>query len=148
MVTFLVKPESATRLRAFGYVRRMDDAWRNLSEPWERMSWARRRAGFSRASAAAEALGIAEHTYRTWERATENGGRWPTNLALLQSVGKKFGVSWVWLATGAGAPIADPQTTEATEAMSATIHRLPAAKRPDAIRAALAVLESYAKEAS
>lgn len=57
------------------------------------------------AKAAAESLGIKEHTYRAYERAP--GGK-SKNITLDHQnairFGKKFGVSWEWLLTGQGTP--------------------------------------------
>lgn len=117
------------------------------SEPWQRMRWARQHAGFRRAIAAAEALGIGPNTYRSWERSVEDGGRWPSSLAMLQRVARKFNVNWTWLATGVGEPLSDSEVQEAAETFSAKVYELAPDKRGDAVRAAIAVLESYRRKA-
>ena len=136
--------ENNTESRVARYAAPMN-AWDHLTEPSERMRWARLRAGFQKGADAARALGISEHTYRTYERSTADGGRWPSSLASLQAIAQRFNVDWTWLATGNGSPLLDPRDQADTQRLTASIHRLPVEKREDAIRAALSVLESYSK---
>ncbi|MCW5730437.1 MAG: LexA family transcriptional regulator [Alphaproteobacteria bacterium] len=63
----------------------------------ERLAFARKRAGFRSASAAARALGVPEVTFR----AHENGLRGLTE-ATARSYGQAFRVNWAWLVTGDG----------------------------------------------
>lgn len=123
----------------------MDD-WRFLATPPARLRWARRHALFETAADAARALQIEAPTYRTYERETEDGGRWP-KPAQLQRISKRFGVNWVWIEMGQGAPLIDPELADDMALVSDKVQRLPADKRRDAINAALGVLESYIRKA-
>lgn len=80
--------------------------WTQLREFHERMRWARQRAEFAKGKDAAEALSIKAPTYRTYERATDEGGRQPP-LTEIQRIARRFKVSWEWLATGDGVPMLD-----------------------------------------
>jgi hypothetical protein len=101
----------------FGNIRSMEITnWSELENQWERLKWARLRwqakLGVSdNASAAAESLGIKPGTYRAYERPA--GGE-QKNIALsfehAQKIARKFGVSWVWLLSGEGAPYEAPAT--------------------------------------
>jgi transcriptional regulator with XRE-family HTH domain len=109
------------------------------------MRWARIRAGFARASDAAEAMQIASPTYRTYERPTEDGGRWP-KTATLQRIAKTFRVNWTWLETGQGEPGEAELTTEETNIIELA-RRIPRDKSADALNAAASVLRSFIKDA-
>ena len=70
----------------------------------ERLIWARKRAGFNSARAAAIAMGMNEHTYRAYEsgyRGEERG--LPKDLA--ERVARFFRVRLSWLLTGEGEPV-------------------------------------------
>jgi len=122
----------------------MAGKWEDLADGWERLRWARIQAGFERAKDAADSVGVKPVTYRSYERPEEQQGRKPP-LPLLRQFAKRYRVSWVWLATGLGAPDSDdnaeghPLLTSIQERVEA----IPADKRDDAIRAALSVLESF-----
>lgn len=86
-------------------------AWSNLSEPWERVRWARlywqRKAGSAETmKAAAESLGMQENTYSAYER--EPGTSKHTALDHQRAIqfGDKFKVNWVWILTGKETPFA------------------------------------------
>jgi len=69
-----------------------------MSEAYERLQWARERAGFDTATEAARALGIAEPTYL----GHENGSRGFRRVA--ERYARRFGVSLEWLITGRTPP--------------------------------------------
>lgn len=91
-----------------------DERWKSLTEPHDRLRWARiqwqERKGIKpEASAAAESLGMAPHTYRRYERAPD-----ATNYSALDhqkavQFGRKYGVSWAWLLNGKGDPFEQPE---------------------------------------
>lgn len=117
----------------------------NLSEPYGRMRWARERAGFATAKDAAEALGIPDPTYRTYERPTEANGRWP-KIPLLQRIARRFAVNWLWLQDGKGDPTAGAEATDPdVERLVEASKVVDLSKRRDAINAAVSVLESFRK---
>lgn len=114
----------------------------SLDEPFERMRWARRHAGFAKAREAAEALGISDVTYRSYERGPEHAGRWP-KIPLLQRIAAKFGVSWLWLQDGQGDPFGGVLGDEDLRRLAEAAKVVDISKRADAINAAVSVLESF-----
>lgn len=72
----------------------MTTDWTTLYEPWERLKWARKQAGFDTASAAADSLGMKKDTYSAYER--EPGKSKHTQLDHQSAIrfAKKFKVSW------------------------------------------------------
>lgn len=131
----------------------MAERWQELREFWERMRWTRlhyaHRQGdiIFRPTDAARTLNVQPVTYRTWEQAKENGGRVPP-LEAIQGIAGKFGVSWVWLATGQGSPFHDPRMEEQFNAFARRLPEVPEERREDALAAMRAVLESFARRAS
>jgi hypothetical protein len=87
-----------------------DSNWTLLEEPWDRLRWARnhwqkKTGGPVTARAAAEALGLQENTYTTYERApAKSSGARGFSPTLAVKFGKKFKVAWTWLLTGEGTP--------------------------------------------
>lgn len=123
----------------------MDDSWRNLAHRWERLRWARLRAGFDRAKDAAESLGIKPGTYRTYEYPEGENGREPA-LTDLQRICRKFKVNWIWVAAGQGTPdegVIDPRANAAVQRAA----DIPADKQDDAWSAVMGVLDSFARKA-
>lgn len=88
----------------------MDTSWAQLREDWERVQWARKRADFPTARAAAESLNMGENTYSAYER--PEGASKSTRISDQRAIqfGKKFKVSWRWLLLGEGSPFDVPQT--------------------------------------
>ncbi len=126
----------------------MDDSWRELDYKHERLRWARvRRTDFERPTDAAKAMNIKPGTYRTYEHAKADGGRWPPP-PVLQQIADKYGVSWVWLETGEGSPDDAPSNplalvvSQVAEKMGA----IPEAKRSDAVSAIYGVLDAFASK--
>lgn len=122
--------------------------WRLLITQWERLRWARLRAGFERLKDAADSLNIKPGTYRTYEyEPGAQGGRNP-DLTELQRICRKYKVSWVWVATGQGSPDAGVQADERLAAVSDKVQQLPEDKQEDAIAAMMGVLDAYLRKAS
>lgn len=117
-----------------------------LEHRYERLRWARLRAGFERAKDAADSLGIKPGTYRTYERPPENAGREP-ELTELQRMARKFKVNWIWLATGDQAPEADPLNDDRLAAAAKKAAEVPADKQDDAWNAVMGVLDAFARKA-
>lgn len=88
----------------------MDTEWSDVYEPHERLRWARKRAGYETAKAAAESLGMKKDTYSAYER--EPGKSKVTGLDHQRAIqfGRKFKVSWEWLLLGTGTPFSGVQT--------------------------------------
>lgn len=88
----------------------MDNAgWQDLREPHERLTWARSRWQTAKgitpnATAAAESLGLNQHTYRAYERSPDASKHIKMSLDNAIQFGRKFGVSWRWLIAGEGSP--------------------------------------------
>lgn len=79
-----------------------DDNWRHL-ELWERVKWARARR-YESASAAAEALGMKEGTYRCYERGPDSAKFIPLEYKHARQFAREFKVRWEWLLDGVGEP--------------------------------------------
>jgi hypothetical protein len=124
------------------------ETWSLLGHQWERLRWARlNRTNFQRAKDAADSMGIKPGTYRTYEHAPgEDGGRLPP-LTELQRICRKYKVSWVWVATGEGTPDEGVVKDERVATMSERLGQIPEDKQDDAVRAALGVLDAFAKKA-
>lgn len=107
------------------------------------MRWARKEAGYKKATDAARALSVKPVTYRTWEQPVEHGGRWPETLSEVQRIARHFKVSWTWLADGKGTPF-EARTVDARSLEIVELaEQLSDDRRDDALNAALAVLRSY-----
>lgn len=124
------------------------ESWRLLSNQWERLRWARlHKTEFTRVKDAAESLNLKPGTYRTYEHEPgADGGRLPA-LSELQRICRKYKVSWVWVATGEGSPDDASIVDERAGAITDKLGQVPADKQADALSAAMAVLESYARKA-
>jgi hypothetical protein len=104
----------------------MDQIDSDLSEPWQRLRWARHqwqtRIGITpSAQAAAESLGMNPHTYRTYEGPPDRSRF--ANLSHQRAIqfGRKYGVSWRWLLTGEGSPKDVDMTEVQARVMSAML---------------------------
>lgn len=127
----------------------MDQSWRYLREPWERLAWSRiNLTPFPRPVDAARSLNIRPGTYRTYELPKASGGRWP-DPSEVRRIAKKFGVSWSWILTGDGSPedVAPPEMQVVTKELTERVQQIDESKRADALDAAKAVLESYIRKA-
>ena len=120
--------------------------WRLLVGAWDRLRWARLRAGFERAKDAADSLGIKPGTYRTYEYDPTQNGREPP-LTELQRICRKFKVSWVWVASGQGDPDAGVVQDERLQAVSDKFGQVDPEKQDDAMNAVLGVLDAFRKRA-
>lgn len=103
-------------------------------------------AGYERAKDAADSLGVKPGTYRTWEKSPADGGREPP-LTEIQRMARKYKVSWVWLATGEGAPDIDPITNERIQAVTKKAAEVDESQKDQAWAAVMAVLESFKRKA-
>ena len=100
-----------------------DNSWRNL-EVWERVKWARSRH-FDSASAAAEALGMKEGTYRCYERGPGSAKYIPLEYKHARSFARDFKVRWEWLLDGVGEPwLTKPRDEEPHEEAKGPAHHL------------------------
>ena len=128
------------RYVTIGNVSRMDARLETLREPWERVMWARMRwqekAGIRpNATAAAESLGMKQHTYKAYERPETASKHTDLDHTRAVQFGRKFGVSWRWLLSGEGSPD-DQSIAELTPIESRIIDAVRAA--PEARRTAVA----------
>lgn len=86
------------------------EGWRDLLHPWERLKWARlywqHQNGIESRTAkqAAEALGMEEGTYRTYERPDTASKHTPLTHQRAIEFGRKFKVSWTWILLNHGEP--------------------------------------------
>lgn len=116
-----------------------------LANRWERLRWARlNRSPFERAKDAAESLGIKPGTYRTYEHGPEDNGREPP-LSELQRICRKYGVSWIWVATGEGTPDFDPIKNAHINQLAQGEAEVPEEDRERAWRAALGAFNAFRK---
>lgn len=122
--------------------------WSELREPWERLRWARFKAGYERAIDAAESLGMLPVTYRTYEREPGRPGARGFDHELAIRFARKFKVSWTWLLTGQGSPDEKPNT-DLQVAVGHIEQRLQKIadndERATAVRLINSVLDAYAK---
>jgi hypothetical protein len=89
--------------------RKTDERWRELTEPHERLRWARinwqESIGVSdNAEAAAVSMGMRGPTYRAYERPPHASKHTKLDLNSAMKFARKFGVNWYWLASGDGRP--------------------------------------------
>lgn len=77
----------------------------NLSTPGERLRFARKRAGFETAKAAAESLGLKDVSYRAYENDQHGFARHALKIS------KAFRVQVDWLLEGTHSPILDQGAT-------------------------------------
>lgn len=90
--------------------RMLDTEWATLTEPHERLKWARQRANFSTQKSGAQALQMEVGTYSQYERAPDSSRSVALNHQLAIAAGRKFKVSWTWLLVGEGTPFDRPAT--------------------------------------
>jgi transcriptional regulator with XRE-family HTH domain len=89
-----------------------DNSWRNL-ELWERVKWARSQR-YESATAAAEALGMLQGTYRCYERGPGSAKFITLEYKHAKLFAKEFKVRWEWLLDGIGEPwLTKPKDGEA-----------------------------------
>lgn len=148
-VTFLRKPFLTPRNARFATICRMDESWRQLTEPHERLRWARLRlTEFKRPTDAARSMNMKPGTYRNYELPKASGGKWP-DPGTVRRIAKKFNASWSWILTGDGDPTdtQPPEMQVITRELAERVQRIPADKREDALDAAKGVLDAYIRKA-
>lgn len=123
--------------------------WTELREPWERLRWARMRAGFERAKDAAESIGINPVTYRSYEKRPDQAGARNIDHQIAARVAKKYKVSWRWLLAGEGSPDDDQSPTmREAERIAERLEQIEEGpQREAAAQLIWSVLENYAKRA-
>ena len=84
-----------------------DTSWRHL-EIWERVKWARSRH-YGSATAAAQALGMLQGTYRCYERGPDSAKFIKLDYDHARQFAREFKVRWEWLLDGVGEPWLTPQ---------------------------------------
>lgn len=98
----------------------MDERWKGLDEPHDRLRWARIQWQESRgikpeAGAAADSLGLKQHTYRAYERRPDASKYTRLDDQRAVQFARKFGVNWIWLLTGEGNPFTPDNQMTPTE---------------------------------
>lgn len=98
---------------------RMDERWKGLREPWERLRWARAHWQDSTgainptAADAALSMGIRPNTYAQYERRPDSSRHVPIGHQEAIRFGRKYGVRWEWLLLGNGEPLQEePEPSE------------------------------------
>jgi len=117
--------------------------WRPLRDPHERLRWARMRWQLQKgikpeAGAAADSLGMNQHTYRAHERAPGASKHIALDHQRAIQFGRKFGVNWQWLLTGNGSP--DDMALSDVEARIIQAFRDAPESRQGAVAAAIEAL--------
>lgn len=113
--------------------------WEQLSEPWQRLHWARARwqhgLGIKpTAKAAADSLGMEANTYSAYERAPDASKHTRLDHQSAIRFANKFKVNWVWLLLGWGTP--DDLVLDAGEArLVQAIRAQPDESRESIVRA-------------
>lgn len=117
----------------------METDWSDLHEPHERLRWARIRAGYPTARAAAESLGMKEGTYSAFEREPGSSRSRMLDHQSAMRFGRKYKVAWEWLLTGKKSPLTGA-VTEAQEQVLSTMAEVSEAKQKEiaAVVAAMA----------
>lgn len=87
-----------------------DTGWELLFEQYERLRWARIRAGYPTAKAAAESLGMKKDTYSAYEREPDKSKSTSMDHQRAMQFGRKFKVNWEWLLLGKDTPFSGAQT--------------------------------------
>ncbi len=90
-----------------------DTSWRHL-EMWERVKWARSRR-YDSATAAAQALGMKDGTYRCYERGPDSAKFIKLDYEHAKRFAREFKVRWEWLLDGLGEPWLTPRRDEEPE---------------------------------
>lgn len=101
-----------------------DNSWEDLEEvpdrlKWSRIRWQKSLGLAANAEAAAESVGIKPVTYRAYERRSDGSKSIELGVSTIIRLAKKFGVSWVWLASGEGSPFDQPVTGPAAQVADA-----------------------------
>jgi hypothetical protein len=124
----------------------LDTAWTTIpdDEHWERVRWARRywqqeHARPDTARDAAEALGMKEDTYSAYERRPTSSKSTGLSVPRARQFGKKFKVSWVWMASGEGSPF-DEQMSPEAQTLVREVDKLPEEQRKAKVEAIRALL--------
>ncbi len=122
---------------------RMDTSWSTQHHYWERVRWARlqwqQRAGMPEtARAAAEALGMEENTLTTYERRPRSNKG--LSIERARQFGKKYKVSWIWLALGEGTPFDDDLSPDA-QSVARLVDATPEEDRPKVVEAIKTLLK-------
>ncbi len=76
-----------------------DQSWRNLTEPWERLRWARLKK-FGTATEAATHFQMQPHTYRAYERPPTSSKHTPIDYEHAFLFANQLGVRWEWMMRG------------------------------------------------
>lgn len=125
----------------------MDDRWQTLSEPHDRLRWARIQWQEAKgikpdAGAAAESLGMRPHTYRAYERRPDSSKHTRLDDQRAIQFGRKFGVHWIWLLTGEGRPDqVDDALTPVERRMIDALREAPEARQAAAADAIIQLLK-------
>lgn len=139
----LVTPSYVLR----GSLRGMDDRWKSAVEPHERLRWARVQWQEAKgikpdAGAAADSLGIKQHTYRAYERRPDSSKHTRLDDQRAIQFARKFGVNWQWLLTGEGSPDASSDALTPTERrMIDALREAPEARQAAAADAIIQLLK-------
>lgn len=127
----------------------MDARWADLREPHERLRWARiqwqEKLGIKPdAGAAAESLGLNQHTYRAYERRPGSSKHIELSHQRAIEFGRKYGVSWEWLLDGSGNPFDQPasQLTPIERRVIDALRGAPEARQAAAADAIVQLLKS------
>jgi hypothetical protein len=97
----------------------MDTGWEILFDQHERLRWARLRAGFTTAKAAADSLGMKKDTYSAYEREPDKSKSTKMDHQRAMQFGRKFKVNWEWLLNAKGTPFSGPKTLAQERVMTA-----------------------------
>lgn len=132
MVTSDSKGQCYPYAKRFYYREGMND-WREVTESWERLIWARERWQTARGvkpskSDAADALGMKFGTYAAYEREPGQSKHTVMDHQHAISFARKFKCDWVWLLTGEGSPDAIQPSSDEIELLR-TVREQPETRR-------------------
>jgi hypothetical protein len=120
----------------------LDTAWSQIPEDahWERVRWARQwwqeKSGRPKtARGAATALHMDENTYSAYERRPSSSKSTGISIERARQFGEKFGVNWVWIASGEGTPFDSARYSRDANEIAAIVDETPEEDRPQVVAA-------------
>lgn len=93
-----------------------DERWRGLSEPWERLRWARSQR-FETVKDGAVHVGMRPNTYSAYERRPDSSKHSQMDHQQAMHFANRFKVRWEWLLLGKGEPYEAKDEPPPTEPM-------------------------------
>jgi hypothetical protein len=110
-----------------------------MKEPWERLTWARRRMDATK-KAGGRRVGLDEHTYSAYERRPDSSKHTPLTYEKAVPFAAKFKVRWQWLLNNEGVPWLEQEERRLTAAQQRLVDELEGRSEEDQDRLAEALV--------